>query len=351
MGTVYQDAYHTLFTILGHITSGGVISFAAHIGATAVPVPDVHSPLDLMLVVEPFPLATAQMTALGEIGYGKPTTLDWSEGQRLIHEDGHHLYIHWWADDTSNDHLLLRDYLRNSEQARERYLATRPSDNRQEWKRSLFPQLVKEAHRWWATHDNFASLHRLLADLTEFSHPWYISSGWALDLFLGEVTRFHEDVDIVVARQDQLALHQHIHDRGWRWVTPFKGKLEPWPPHTRIELPRHQAHAHRLHDHGENEFLDFLLTDFQGDIWRYRREPSIVQSVERMHRTTDDGLRYLTPEVVLLFKSRNTGMRERSKDQQDFERVLPLLEPDQRAWLHWALLITQPEHEWLAPLA
>ena len=351
MDNTYHKLYQQLLNTLGHVTEGGTIGFAAHIGATAVSTLGVQSPLDLMLVVEPFPLAAAQMTALETIGYGEPTTLDWSQGQRLIHEDGHHLFIHWWADDTANDHVLLRDYLRNSEQARERYLATRPTDKHQDWKRSLFPQLVEEAHRWWTRHDNFASLHRLLADLSEFPHPWYISSGWALDLFLGKVSRFHEDVDIVVARQDQLALHQYMHDRKWHWLTPFTGKLEPWPPHMWIELPRHQLHAHRLHDHGENEFLDFLLTDFQGDIWRYRREPSIVQSVERMHRTTAEGLRYLVPEVVLLFKSRNTGMRERSKDQEDFARVLPQLESDQRAWLRWALLVTQPEHDWLAQLA
>ncbi|HRW09715.1 MAG TPA: hypothetical protein P5121_31655 [Caldilineaceae bacterium] len=57
-------------------------------------------------------------------------------------------------------------------------------------------------------------------------------------------------------------------DRGWRWFTPLNHQLEPWPPHMRIALPRHQAHAHQLRENGENDFIDFLFTDFAGDIWR-----------------------------------------------------------------------------------
>ena len=82
-------------------------------------------------------------------------------------------------------------------------------------------------------------------------------------------------------------------------------------------------------------------------MWCYRREPSIIQAVERIGLTTDDGIPYLAPELVLLFKSKNTGQHERPKDQQDFERTLPHLQPVRRAWLRWALLATQPEHPWL----
>ncbi|MEZ4621356.1 MAG: hypothetical protein R2867_38460 [Caldilineaceae bacterium] len=148
-----------------------------------------------------------------------------------------------------------------------------------------------------------------------------------------------------------MALQQHLLDRGWRWVTPLNHQLEPWPPHMRLELPRHQAHAHQLRENGENGFLDCLFTDFVGDIWRYRREPSIVQTVERAFLTTADGLRYLAPELVLLFKSRNTGPTDRSKDQLDFERVLPKLDAQRRTWLRWALLVTAPAHPWLQPLS
>ena len=37
-----------------------------------------------------------------------------------------------------------------------------------------------------------------------------------------------------------------VTDGGWKFVTPFEKRLEPWPPHMRLELPRHQVHAHRV---------------------------------------------------------------------------------------------------------
>lgn len=62
------------------------------------------------------------------------------------------------------------------------------------------------------------------------------------------------------------------------------------------------------------------------------------------------GIFYLAPELVLLFKSKNTGTHERPKDQRDFEKTLPHLEPERRAWLYWALMATSPDHPWIKEL-
>lgn len=357
MDECYHFLYQQLLTTLGHVTEGGPLSSGAHIGATSVPDLAADSvldlmPLDLMVVVEPFPLTQAHVAALQTLGYQPAEAAAWSKAQRFVHRDGHQLFVYWWADHGWTEQLLVRDYLCHNEAARQRYLAAKANDGDKsaDWKATLFPQLAQAARFWWVARDHFTSLHALTTDLTDLPIPWAISSGWALDLFLGEVTRYHEDVDIIVDRRHQLTLQQHMLEHGWRWLTPFGHKLEPWPSHMRIELPRHQAHAHRLRDNGENDFLDFLLTDFVDDIWRYRREPSIVQTVERAFLTTDDGVRYLAPELVLLFKSRNTGPHERAKDQLDFERVLPALDTQRRAWLRWALLVTEPEHPWLVQL-
>jgi hypothetical protein len=40
-----------------------------------------------------------------------------------------------------------------------------------------------------------------------FPGIWCIAGGWALDLFTGEQSRPHEDIDIVVARSDLPLLH------------------------------------------------------------------------------------------------------------------------------------------------
>ena len=113
----------------------------------------------------------------------------------------------------------------------------------------------------------------------------------------------------------------------------------------RLELPRHQVHAHR-----EDEFIDILLTDMDG-VWKYRREPGIVRSLDKISLKTESGIPYLAPELVLLFKSRNTSNQERAKDQSDFENVLPQLDAERRAWLRWALIATSPGHVWIERLS
>lgn len=59
-----------------------------------------------------------------------------------------------------------------------------------------------------------------------------------------------------------------------------------------------------------------------------------------------DGVRYMAPEIQLLFKSR--GLRD--KDQRDFDDCLPLLSNRQRSWLAEALREETPEHPWLVRL-
>jgi hypothetical protein len=178
-----------------------------------------------------------------------------------------------------------------------------------------------------------------------FAHPWYISSGWAIDLFLGRATRVHHDVDIVIDRDDQLVLRQHLEPRGWKLLSPYEGRLAPWPPATRLEPPRDQIHAHV-----DGAFIDFLLSPIAGGVWRYRRQPVILRAAERMALRTDGGIPYLAPELVLLFKSRNTSGKARGKDQADFESIADHLDSERRAWLRWALTATDPSHPWIAEL-
>jgi hypothetical protein len=40
--------------------------------------------------------------------------------------------------------------------------------------------------------------------LRSLSVPWWIAGGWALDLFLGQVTRPHAEIDVGIFRRDTL---------------------------------------------------------------------------------------------------------------------------------------------------
>ena len=95
-----------------------------------------------------------------------------------------------------------------------------------------------------------------------------------------------------------------------RFVTPYE-KRSYCVSRTCALISRHQAHAHR-----DGASIHFLLSDIQNGVWHYRRDPTISAVTSRINLKTDDGIPYLAPEIVLLFKSRNTSDRERGKDEK-----------------------------------
>ena len=79
--------------------------------------------------------------------------------------------------------------------------------------------------------------------------------------------------------------------------------------------------------------LDVFREPHDGDTWICRRDPSIRRPYTDVIKTTEDGIPYVVPEVVLLFKAKHT----REKDEADFRRALPLLDASRRTWLRESL--------------
>lgn len=338
---------------LGAITDGGIVEQLEHVGATSVPGLHGRPCVDVALAVWPFPLEETTRHALTALGYELDPDFAGAPEQRFQHASAaFRLYVVEAGSPLWSDFVVVREHLRHNVAARQALSA-----RKQEWhggaesaeyreaKRRWLEQLVGDARRTWVEREGFAPIHQVAEELRDFPAPWYIGGGWALDLYLGRVTRVHHDVDVVVSRADQLALQQHLTERGWKLLAPFEGRLQPWPMHLRLELPRHQVHALR-----SGAFIDFLLTDQDGGVWRYRREPAIIRHMSRVGLRSDDGIPFLAPELVLLFKSKNTSGRERSKDQADFEEAYTKLEPERRAWLRWALTAVEPSHAWVEQL-
>lgn len=334
-----------LFAALRHVTDGGVLEQIVHVGATAISGLWPAEPMvTLAAAVWPLPLPDDALRTLHALGYVQLATEEKdTEAATIQHfrhgSGGYQLYLWEVAADEWFDLLYVCDYLQHDEAARQRCVATALCPTPP-------PEIVTAARTWHCTHYGFAPLNHIVDALHAAPVPWTISSGWAIDLFLGRVTRCHYDADVVVARDDQLLLQQYLAERDWKFATYLKGIVGPWPLHMRLELPRHQVHAHR-----QDMMIDLLFTDLAHGVWRYRRDPSIIQTLDRVILTTDDSIRFLAPEIVLLFKSKNTGNRPRPQDQADFTNVYPHLNPVQRAWLRWALLITAPEHPWLSLLS
>jgi len=340
----YESERDRLNQALGRVVEGGVIEAIQHIGATSVPELSGSSCIDIGLAVWPFPLEARPKSQLEALGYQIVSGYEESPEQRFRDRlNQFQLYVVEPGSPRWSDFVLTRDYLRHDHAARQAFSLQKQTTGMD--KSHLFTSLLPAAHGWWVDHYQFSPVESVANELSDASFPWYISSGWALDLFLGKVNRVHQDVDVVVPRPAQMELRKHLAEHGWRFITPFEKRLEHWPPHMQLELPRHQVHAHRA-----DEFIDILLTDMDG-VWKYRREPSIVRSLDKISLRTDSGIPYLTPELVLLFKSKNTGNQERTKDQSDFENVLPHLDAERRAWLRWALIATSPDHAWIEQLS
>lgn len=169
---------------------------------------------------------------------------------------------------------------------------------------------------------------------------WYVLAGWALDLHLGRQTRDHADLEIGVPPEEFPEL-----------VTAFDGcelvvvgDGEAWP----VTMDTLRTYRQTwVREHGGPWRLDVIRERWDGDDWLYRRDERIRRPAASAIAETSDGIPFLQPEIVLLFKARTA----RPKDEADLAAVLPHLDANRRSWLADALRLTHPGHPWIELLA
>ena len=349
----FDREHNRLINALGMVTDGGIIERMEHVGATSVPSLLGRPFVDIALAVVPFPLEEPALQELANLGYEVEPEIVNSQEQRFLHTNASsRLFVVEAGSPLATDYVLVREYLRYNEAARKALSASKlvwgeSNDliGYQQAKGLWFDQILEAAHRLWIERESFSPIRFVAGELRDYRYSWYISGGWSLDMFLDRVTRVHHDLDVEISRTDQLALQKHMTGRGWKLLTPLEGRLQPWPMHMRLEMPRHQVHAHRA-----GAFIDFLLADREFGVWRYRREPAIIRDLARIELRSDEGIPFLAPELVLLYKSKTSSGGVRSKDIADFEMTYSNLEPERKAWLRWALIATDPSHPWIERL-
>ena len=328
-----------LYAQLGRVTDGGIIEGLEPIGAASVLELAVTSATDIGLAVWPFPLTKTHEDIVASLGYKPVAGYEGAPEQRFFNESKNvQLFFVMAGSSVWTNYLLVRDFLRHSEGAQSTFTDRKAS------KTAFFAGLLNEAEAWWTAFYGFAPVERVTQELGAFAQPWLISSGWALELFTGCVSRVHHDVDVVVSRTAVNDLRHYLAERGWQLVLPLDGRLEPWPLGSSQE-PQTQIHAHR-----EGMFIDFLLTEMDAQTWTYRRDPRITCPAVKAFLQSQTGVPFLAPELVLLFKSKNTGTGERTQDEKDFTAVYPQLDVSRRRWLRQALAFTDPGHRWLETL-
>jgi len=170
--------------------------------------------------------------------------------------------------------------------------------------------------------------------------PWYVTAGWALDLFHGRQTRQHEDLEVAVPRHGFAAVREAL--AGFELFAVGDGYA-------------HRLDEQALATHYQTWVrepatgiwrLDVMREPWEGDTWVFRRDARVRRPASQVIARTADGIPYAEPEIALLYKAKTV----REKDEADFASVLPLLDPPRRRWLAAALELVHPGHRWLDEL-
>lgn len=184
-----------------------------------------------------------------------------------------------------------------------------------------------------------AQVHELMQ---RFPKRWFVVGGWAIDLFLGSPSRSHDDLEIGIFRSDQDCLRSHLH--GWHFVKAVHGSLENWQEGEWLNLPVHEIHAKS--ESCQLQELEILLQEESDVQWIFRRNKAIRADSRNIVLVSQDGIPFLSPEIVLLYKAK----QPRRKDNCDFTSICDRLTTEQRHWLRSALEVCYPDHPWLLRL-
>jgi hypothetical protein len=195
--------------------------------------------------------------------------------------------------------------------------------------------------------DAVANLSALMAD---YPAPWALCGGWAVDAWLGRVTRDHGDDDVSIFADDSVTLFHHL--KGWQLVAHRKGELgttgfwdgDALAPLSHIHGKFGDGPPPESFDNVQGYPLDVQIDDREGDDWVLSRDPYISMPLRDAVKQSPWGVPTVVPEVLLFFKSRDL----RRRDKTDFAALLPVLMPRQRSWLHGA--IATLGHPWLSEL-
>jgi len=172
--------------------------------------------------------------------------------------------------------------------------------------------------------------------------PWWIAGGCALDLYLGEPGRLHEDLDVGVLRSTISTILSAL--PGWEIFEAKNGRLSQLQAH---RVPRSNVHSLWCRRSGAHRWeVELMLEEGSGDEWVYRRCASIRRPFSSVTQRSLSGIPYLAPEVQLLYKAHGT----RPRDQADFDRVVPQLSIAAQTWLREVLERSESSHPWISAL-
>ncbi len=178
--------------------------------------------------------------------------------------------------------------------------------------------------------------------MRDFNPSWFVAGGWAIDLFLDKVTRPHQDIEVAIFRKDQVALH--VYFNGWLLQKIVNGEPVVWHRDEWLTLPTHEIHC--FSETAQLLQIEILMNESNETEWLYRRNQKVRRSLVKVQLESSAGVKFLCPEIVLLYKSKNP----QAKDEQDFQAVVKYLDAERKEWLKNAIKVCNSEHRWLRSL-
>lgn len=156
--------------------------------------------------------------------------------------------------------------------------------------------------------DQLGAISSLSSVLDQRGLDYWLFGGWAVDFWVGRVTRPHDDIDIAGWRRDYDEIRAALEGAGW----------EHTPTPTDLVGTRYRWRS------AEVEFT-FLNSDPEGKVVIPLADP-VVWSTEPLgdsrRELLDAGCRVIPLELLRSGKSfAREGAAERAKDRADFEAL------------------------------
>lgn len=195
---------------------------------------------------------------------------------------------------------------------------------------------------------------------------WAVCGGYALELFLNRDIRTHGDVDLCVFEEDRRRILPFMLQKGWK-VYEFCGwgKVRPLEKDSESTQGRNLMCVHgtpeivRFYPSDEPDRLyhEFFHTGLQSleyldVLFNTKCEASFVLDAKKgIQRAMQkailqrEGIPYLAPEIVLLYKA---SRADNADYRLDFEQTYAHLRAEQKAWFSENLLrMYSKGHAWM----
>lgn len=211
----------------------------------------------------------------------------------------------------------------------------------------------------------------LINDLVNFLDPldtrWLVSGGWAIDIHLNRITRGRCDLDMSVPFSDRLKCITFFLEVGWKIEGKLSGGFKTiqkvsdynddihyfWSYPKGIDFVSEYVDdngnrriAYNRNSQNKLDYIEVFFDLIEDSYFVFRRDLRVKRR-EGKAILERGGLRYLAPELVLLFKSNSLS----EKNNLDFHAVVDSLSGDSLVWFKNVLsLVYSNSHAWLDQL-